>query len=881
MEKRFFLSLIIALALSVQYPGWSQKRDISEKNMPVEYLFPTGEFPINQQNILNLAPFEQVSPSIAFNGSVFLAVWADTRSTFDIDIYGARLDASGNLLDPAGILICGTAAIQRRPVVSSNGDIFMVAWEDERNGSESGTDIYASIVRSDGEVLDPGGFAVSTANDLQTLPAIGSAEGNFFVAWADRRSGTNYDIYGTFVSGSGTVGTPDGLALCTQSGWQNNPAIGFDGSRYFIVWADQRGLSKDIYGTFLKTNGSLSHTNGIGIVTLFNNQENPRITWGGTQYFMVWEEYQSGSPTRIHGARVNNNGALMDINGIPIAADPEAACYQPDVTAMDADFFVTYTRSNNDTYDGLAKRVAGNGTVLDDEGIAFSAGNPHSPESAVAFSGTNALVTWINESQTSDIYGTRFNPSGIILDPDGMIISKGYNAQYDIDLAFDGTNYLAVWCDTRYNNIGSIFSARINDGGTVLDPEAIEVASGDENGWCGEPSAAFNGTNYLLVWIYGRTLKGARMSPEGTLLDEPFMICDDLGMKVAPVVATDSLNWLVTWTDGRSGQLDIYGAIIHADGSVVQQNGFPICTVDNDQAYSDVVFAGNQYVVIWGDFRSGSRTNIYAGRVATDGNVLDGDGVAIAVSSELTMLDPTVAFDGTNLMACWHAGVPRAYDIYGIRFDPAMTVLDPQPLVVSNALRDQFNVSLSFTGEHYLAAWMDQTILNSFRISMAKINTDGTIAEIGVLSEFESNLLNPVVVHGPLKQVLLAFSALISSLEESTAYNTLRNLGLLIGQGQGPGIKENDSGIILRFDIYPNPVTELVTVEYELAERTTAELTLQALDGRRLLVTLINRPDTTTFSESLNLKGLPEGMYILTLTTENSMVSRKISVARD
>jgi large repetitive protein len=349
MKKMPFFPLLTALLIMLTIPLFSQQfAPPAAINQSFKAL-PAGEFPVNSEQVLYNAPFDQLSPSIAFNGTIYLVVWTDSRSTLDHDIYGARIDVNGNLLDPAGILICGAAHSQRNPSVVSNGEIFMVAWEDDRNSGTSGTDIYAARVNPEGAVLDLNGIAVSTAVDKQTIPDIGSAEGNFFAVWVDRRSGTNNDIYGAFISNTGAVANPDGLDICTQTGWQDAPAIAFDGARYFIVWADQRGFSKDIYGTFLKTDGTLSHANGTGIVTLFNNQENPDITWGGTQYFLAWEENQSGFLTKIHGARVTTSGSLIDVNGIPIAAVTDAACTDPSVSSMDANFIVAYTKSMDDT----------------------------------------------------------------------------------------------------------------------------------------------------------------------------------------------------------------------------------------------------------------------------------------------------------------------------------------------------------------------------------------------------------------------------------------------------------------------------------------------------------------------------------------------------
>ena len=845
---------------------------------------PAGEFQLNPGTVYQSAPFDQSSSAIAFNGTVYLVVWTDSRTTLDNDIYGVRLDANGTQLDSAGILICGAPHSQRNPAVVSNGDIFMVVWEDERESAQSGTDIYGTRVSGEGIILDQPGIKISDAQDAQTLPAVGTAEGNFFAVWVDHRSGTNNDIYGSFISVNGAVANPSGLEICTQGGWQSSPDVSYDGSRYFIVWSDQRGFSKDIYGVFLKTDGTLSQQNGAGIVTLFNNQENPSITWNGNVYFLAYEENQSGVNTQIHGGRVNASGVMLDVNSIEIAAYTGFDyCKDPNVTSMDSDFLVDFTLSHGDfaiSYSVIAKRIGFDGTILDPDGLAVSGNSLFTdPKPAAAFNGTSALVAWTDDRNVSlDIYGNRITPAGNMLDPGGVCISKGFNEQVTADISYDGTNYLAVWCDTRGGTVLNIFASRIFDNGTILDPGAVQVSFGETD--CLNPSVSFNGTDYLIVYESAGDIYGARMSTQGTVVGGPYPICVNTAYQGSPVVASDSAGWLVVWHDYRNttgeSNSDIFGTLVNANGAVQQPDGIAISTATGDQANPAITFAANQYVVVWDDARSGG-PNIYATRVSADGTVQNAEGVGLAVNNAVAMLYPSVASDGTNYLACWHGGTPGAYDIYGVRFDQSLNVLDAQPIVLSNALRDQFSTSLAWNGEVYMAVWMDQTALTNFRISMAKINPDGTIAETGVLSELEGNEMDPAVVHGPLKQFFTSFSAFMATIDDKPV-NALRAMGFLLGQGQGPGIIEHDDGIISRFDVYPNPANDRITVEYELAKKSNVDLSLYTIDGRLVSILSTGKSVSGKGHENYTLGVLPEGVYLLEMKAGNSVLTRKLQV---
>ena len=93
------------------------------------------------------------------------------------------------------------------------------------------------------------------------------------------------------------------------------------------------------------------------------------------------------------------------------------------------------------------------------------------PRPGVAFDGTNYLVVWTDSREGGPkVYGARVSPGGTVLDQDGFAISSAGGAEPTV--AFDGTNYLVVW-----RNQASIIGARVDPGGTVLDPGGITIST--------------------------------------------------------------------------------------------------------------------------------------------------------------------------------------------------------------------------------------------------------------------------------------------------------------------------------------------------------------------------------------------------------------------
>ena len=84
------------------------------------------------------------------------------------------------------------------------------------------------------------------------------------------------------------------------------------------------------------------------------------------------------------------------------------------------------------------------------------------------------------------------------------------------------------------------------------------------------------------------------------------------------------------WQDRRNGSWDIYGAIVNQSG-VVTHGDIVICNAAGDQVRPRVAYdaGSNQYVVVWSDPRSGT-ADIYGARVSPAGTVLDANGVLVS-----------------------------------------------------------------------------------------------------------------------------------------------------------------------------------------------------------------------------------------------------------
>jgi hypothetical protein len=230
-------------------------------------------------------------PDVAFDGTNYLVVWHDAEISSPYDIYGARVSKEGELLDPEPFIISDATGSQMGPRVAFDGTNYLVVWYDTRGGASY--DIYGARVAQDGTVLNEG-ITISIADSMKYFPDVSFDGTNYMVVWQDKRSGT-YDIYGSRVDQDGIVLDPSGIPISTASNEQNRPSIDFDGTNYLVVWDDEQSSSEyEIYGTLLETDGTVLNPSGITISDAANNQQMPSVSFDGTNYLVAWHDNRDG-----------------------------------------------------------------------------------------------------------------------------------------------------------------------------------------------------------------------------------------------------------------------------------------------------------------------------------------------------------------------------------------------------------------------------------------------------------------------------------------------------------------------------------------------------------------------------------------------------------
>jgi hypothetical protein len=177
---------------------------------------------------------------------------------------------------------------------------------------------------------DDGGLPLCTAADYQWYAqAIEDGSGGLFVTWRDDRGRTvslpnNYDVYAQHVSAAGVpLWGANGVAVCTDLGTQDRPALCSDGAGgVYVAWSDGRTGNNDVWAQHLNAAGAPQWlANGLRAARLdaANDYAPALVSDGAGGFLTVWYSYDAATGTRLRAQRMNAAGfQLWGTTGVAI-----------------------------------------------------------------------------------------------------------------------------------------------------------------------------------------------------------------------------------------------------------------------------------------------------------------------------------------------------------------------------------------------------------------------------------------------------------------------------------------------------------------------------------------------------------------------------------
>ncbi|MEO0127567.1 MAG: T9SS type A sorting domain-containing protein [candidate division WOR-3 bacterium] len=356
--------------------------------------------------------------------------------------------------------------------------------------------------------------------------------------------------------------------------------------------------------------------------------------------------------------------------------------------------------------------------------ISTTIGNNLNSDIAYNVNQNEFLVVWTSGIY-EDIHGQRISSTGALIGNNFAISSSGIARERLPAICKGGTNYLVAYEKSSLGNFirnTNLFGRLIQSDGSVGSEFTINNAIRHQ----GFADIAWNGTNYLVVWqdsrMYSPTsdsfypcIYGQLISQNGTLIGTEIFIADSVrapyyGMQYKaylPRVATDGTRYFVVWIREQN---QVWGRLINPDGTLYPDT-VPIFAPSppGDTIYNinrvDVVWNGSNYLVIWNGSRwqSGGIFSIFGRRISVDGNVLGS--VFRIVPESISTSMPRVDWEGSyhriifvnnqNPPSIWRQAVSSDGNLY---YGPSCE---------ADASYHQIFPALAFGNSHPLIVWSD------------------------------------------------------------------------------------------------------------------------------------------------------------------------------
>ncbi len=309
------------------------------------------------------ATSDKIFPSVSWNGENFFVVWQDRRNGKRWDIYGARVATFGrflSVLDPGGIPISiGRANYdQVGPSLAFDGENQLVVWRGKRTASA--WSIYCKFVKVTNleVIVGEDTIQVSASPKDQASPSVifNPDAGNYFIVWQDKRGGKYWDIYGARIASDGTPMDPSDILISSHSFNQWDPVLSWNGKYYLVAWtASLSGDNWYIYGRMLDPEGRLENYADIQLQGDGVNKISPVIVANEEESLLVWEEDPAGN-SNISGAVIVPGYRIFTGQATQISDSQETNASFPVLAKNGDDLLVVWQAKSPDGYWGIYGR---------------------------------------------------------------------------------------------------------------------------------------------------------------------------------------------------------------------------------------------------------------------------------------------------------------------------------------------------------------------------------------------------------------------------------------------------------------------------------------------------------------------------------------------
>ena len=618
----------------------------------------------------------KTNPVISSNGETYLIAWRDSDQTSDgsgAAVSGVILDNEGNLIKSDFVINTYTSSNQYEISITTLEDRYLVFWRSNlQDGSKYG--VYGQILDNEGTFIGSEFQVNEYFEDEQIYPAAASSTDRTLIVWTN--SDTQYcaHIFGRIIDRNGNFITQD-FAVSPLADYScGSPSVYSNGRNFLVVWQNngQDGSGRGTYAQFIDCNGRKIGSEFKVNDYVIDEQARLSVTGNGETYMVCWRSYgQDGSEFGIFGKLINSG----------YGTNPSVPDSDTDGIKDGDEINVYYTIPTNPDTDG--------DSILDGEEILIYQTDPNSMDTDndgmnddwELSKGLNPLLNDADIDNDGDLltnsqeYFYMTDPLEIDTDNDGD------NDGYEI---INNTSPTLKVTDFDSDNDGLKDSEEIIKGTDPDNPDS------DNDGLL-DGEEVFTGSDEFLANLY------------------------TLSSQDSPCVISNGMNYFVLWssfdqenlhfTGDRNG---IFGRLFDMEGNPLTReiavNSYTLHNQDYVSACSD----GTNYFVVWASYgQNGTERSIYAQLFDELGNKR-GDEILVNSESGFIQNWPVTATNGNNYIVLWHASYNPDGDgsgVYGRIIDNEGILSGDEFIVNSYTTSSQNTTAVTAVENNYIVCW--------------------------------------------------------------------------------------------------------------------------------------------------------------------------------
>ncbi|MDP8209765.1 MAG: T9SS type A sorting domain-containing protein [Candidatus Stygibacter australis] len=626
---------------------------------------------------------DQTNPRIteASDGGA-LVTWEDNRNDATYaDLYAQKINLDGTIAwDAAGVAVCEEEYHQLNPrlVGDENGGCWII-WDDGRVQDHPHEDIYFQHIDGSGNaVLETNGRIVCDAFGLQSAPLIKKDVNNqIYLIWSDERTGS-VGIREQLIDADGNFLLDDDeneiyYGLCGDG--TNYQILGKPDSR-MLFWEDTRKsvIASQIYMQVMNDDGSFGLIeDGVPITEMTGaNQLNMQSELMGDNAVLVWEELR-GDMIKTYTQLVDEdaNHYWGDAEGMGLQlSNRDTNQHHAHLSVMGDAVYYGWSDVDQDfvnpTYQVCAQKVV-NGEIQWDEDAVIVADNVG--DDVLRDIVENYFIWELQTSPDFDVYVNKLDDNGEVSanwSENGIRVCGAVLHQLNPQAMMTSAGLLVMWEDLRSGVDSDIYGQIINaDGETLWEDDGIPfvVQSNDQSGFQME----YYQDNIYLIWNDMRDSLDYDIYMQKYDLDgnEQWQaggvpVAVKPGQQANPAFTFLGNTILVYWDDlVAENDINLFSQKLYLNGTLVAgwpQGGTEICAAIKNQQNPVADTDGIEYsFVIWSDFRSSGKTdiyNIYAQKLSHPDNAQD-----------VNELDGLIDISLNNYPNPFHTGTILSFDL--------------------------------------------------------------------------------------------------------------------------------------------------------------------------------------------------------------------------